>query len=120
MYTRHYFFAILFIMKSHYIFLVLVTIAGIIEAFGDSLLEKWGLVNKPIFLVIGMLIYFISTLLWAYSLRYETLSKAIVVVTAMNVIIAVCIGVFYFKESLSLVNKLGIVFAIVAIILIER
>ena len=106
-------------MKSN-LFLILVTFAGILEALGDVLLKKWGLANKNIFLYIGLGIYFISTLLWAYSLKYEYLSKAISIITVLNLLIVVLVGVLYFKESLTLINKIGILFAIIAIILIER
>jgi multidrug transporter EmrE-like cation transporter len=97
-----------------------VTFAGILEAFGDVLLEKWGLANKNIFLIIGMGIYFVSTLLWAHSLKYEYLSKAISIITVLNLLIVVLVGVLYFKESLTLINKIGILCAIVAIFLIEQ
>jgi len=65
------------------------------------------------------LIYFIGSVFWAISLKYEYLSKAISVFAVLNLIIVVLVGVLYFKEDLSLINKIGIGLGILSVILIE-
>jgi len=64
-------------------------------------------------------VYFIGTIFWAFSLRYDYLSKAISVFTILNLIVVVLVGVLYFNEQLSFVNKIGIVLGIASILLIE-
>lgn len=101
-------------------FLVLISAAAILEAVGDSILKKWAIDGKQIFFILGLIIYFAATLVWAFSLKYEFLSKAISIVTILNLIIVVLVGVLYFKEDLSWTNKIGILLGIISVVLIEK
>ena len=107
------------IFNTQALFFILVVVAAGLEAFGDVILKKWALDGKNIVFAFGLLVYFASTVIWAYSLKYEFLSKAISVVTILNLIIVVLVGVLYFNEQLTLLNKLGILLGIVSVILIE-
>lgn len=97
------------------------TILGVsLEILGDVFFKKWTILNKPILIWIGFVIYAIGALFWAFSLKYEMLSKAISIFTVLNLVIVALIGVVFFKESISLVGKIGIILGIISIILIER
>ena len=113
----------IFIMTSEialkFIFFGLIALAVALEVVGDVFFKKWSIDNKNILLYVGLLIYFISTIFWAISLKYEYLSKAISVFTVLNLVIVVLVGVLYFKEDLSLINKVGIGLGILSVILIE-
>ena len=102
-----------------YIFFGLMGLAVGLEVIADIFFKKWAMGNKTLLLGIGLLIYFAGTIFWAISLKYEHLSKAIAVFTVLNLIIIVLVGVIYFKEDLSLVNKIGIGLGILSVILIE-
>lgn len=102
-----------------FIFFFLIALAVSFEVFGDIFFKKWAIDNKNILLFIGLLIYFAGTIFWAVSLRYEYLSKAISIFTVINLIVIVLVGVLYFKEDLSLINKVGIALGILSVILIE-
>jgi multidrug transporter EmrE-like cation transporter len=104
-------------MKS--IFFGLIALAVALEVVGDIFFKKWSIDNKNILLYVGLLIYFVGTIFWAISLKYEPMSKAISVFTILNLVIIVFVGVIYFKENLSPINKVGIVLGILSIILIE-
>ncbi|MEK7635850.1 MAG: EamA family transporter [Patescibacteria group bacterium] len=95
------------------------SLAVALEIVADVLFKKWSLGNKNYLLIAGLAIYMIGTFFWAYSLKFEHLSKAISVFAVLNLIILVLVGVFIFKENLSLVNKIGIILGIIGIILIE-
>lgn len=101
------------------LFLILIVLATAFEVIGDVYFKKWSLGGKNILLVLGFVIYAIGTVLWALSLKYEFLSKAISILTLLNLIAVVLIGVLYFKENLSLINKIGIALGILSVILIE-
>lgn len=101
------------------IFLSLIVAAVIIETIGDIFLKRWALENKNIFFITGLAIYFVGSIFWIFSLRYEALSKAISIFTVLNLIIIVSVGVLYFKEDLSFVNKIGIAIGVLSIILME-
>ncbi|MEK6948344.1 MAG: SMR family transporter [Nanoarchaeota archaeon] len=100
-------------------FFGLIILAVILEVVGDVFFKKWSIESKNILLYIGLLIYFIGTVFWAISLKYEYISKAIPIFTVLNLIIVVIVGVLYFKEDLSLINKIGIGLGILSVILIE-
>jgi len=100
-------------------FWLLVFVAVMFEVVADILFKKWSIENKNILLAIGLAIYFVGTIFWAVSLKYEHLSKAIAVFTILNLVILVLAGIILFKENLSLANKIGIILGILSIILIE-
>ena len=102
-----------------YAFLILVLFAALFEASGDILLKKWTLFNEKIWFILGISVYFAATVIWAFALRYEFLSKAIIIVTVINVIAVVLFGVVYFNEHLSFTNKIGIVFGLISVALLE-
>lgn len=107
------------VIVSKYLFLILVTLAVALEVIADVLFKKWAIGNKNYLLMVGLVIYMIGTTFWAYSLRYEYLSKAISVFAVLNLIILVLVGVLFFKEDLSTTNKIGVILGILSVILIE-
>ncbi len=101
------------------VFFGLVALAVALEVVGDIFFKKWAVDSRNVLLYGGLLIYFIGTIFWAVSLKYEYLSKAISIFTVLNLIIIVLVGVLYFKEDLSLINKIGIGLGILSVVLIE-
>jgi len=99
--------------------LILILLAVSFEVVADILFKKWSIGNSNLFFSAGLLIYFIGTIFWAISLKYEYLSKAVSVFTILNLILLVIVGIILFKEDLSLVNKIGIGLGIISIVLIE-
>ncbi|HLD31772.1 MAG TPA: SMR family transporter [Patescibacteria group bacterium] len=105
-------------LKTAFFFLII--LAAIFEASGDIILKKWATDQKQFLFVLGIITYLAATVIWAFSLKYEFLSKAISVITILNLIIVVLVGVLYFKEDLSIINKLGIGLGIISVILIQH
>ena len=101
------------------VFFAIILVAVALEVIGDIFSKKWALGGKSIMIFLGLLIYFIGSVFWAFSLRYEYLSKAISAFTILNFIMVVLVGVIYFKENLSLTNKLGIALGIISLIMIQ-
>lgn len=106
-------------MNPKLVFFGLVALAVALEIAADILLKKWSIESRTAFLAIGLLVYFIGTVFWAVSLKYEHLSKAISLFTIFNLMCIALVGVFYFKEDLSLTNKIGIALGLVSVFLIE-
>lgn len=106
-------------MNFKALFFILIAMSVVFEVFADILFKKWAIGNKFYFLIIGLGIYFIGTVVWAFSLKYELLSKAVSIFTIANLIILVLAGVLVFNESLSFINKIGIALGILSVILIE-
>ena len=101
------------------IFFLLIIVAGSLEIAGDIFFKKWSLGGRSFLLIVGLMIYFIGSIFWAVSLKYEYLSKAISVFTVLNLLIVSLVGILYFKEDLSFINKIGISLGILSIILVE-
>ena len=100
-------------------FFILVIIAVVLEVIADIMFKKWSIESKNILLYIWILIYSVGTVLWAISLKFEYLSKAISIFAILNLVIISLVGILYFKEDLSYLNKLGIVLGVFSLILIE-
>lgn len=102
-----------------FIFFCLIILAVTIEVIADIFFKKWAIGGKNILLYVGAVIYIFGTIFWAFSLKYEQMSKAISVFTVLNLILIVLAGVIIFKENLSLANKIGIALGILSVILVE-
>lgn len=94
-------------------------LVAIIETVGDILFKFWAIQNKNLFLISGVLLYVIATIIFAFSLRYEALSKAISIFSIMTLILVVLAGFFIFKENVTIIQKIGILLGIISIVLIE-
>lgn len=106
-------------MSPKYLFTLLIAIAVTLEVIADILLKKWSMSAQWPLFAIGIFIYFLGTVSWAYSLRYEHLSKAIILFTLANLIVITFAGLIFFDEHLSRVNKIGILLGMLSIVMIE-
>lgn len=106
--------------KAKLIFFSLMAIAVAFELVGDFYFKKWSLEHSGWILGFGLLMYFIGTVFWAISLKYESLSKAILIFFILSMLGAVFIGVYFFKEELTMLNKLGILLGLLSVILVEQ
>jgi len=100
-------------------FFALIITAVLFEVVADIFFKKWSLNNKNILLAVGLLLYFIGTVFWAFSLKYEFLSTSASIFTILNLILIILAGVLFFGEQLSLINKVGIITGIISVILLE-
>lgn len=106
-------------MPPKIFFYIFIFLAVLLEMAGDIFLKKWVGDNRNIVLIIGLAVYFLGTIFWALSLRHEYLSKAISIFTVLNLVVVALVGVLYFKEHLSCINKVGIVLGVLSVILLE-
>lgn len=106
-------------MAPKLIFVFLITAGAFFELAGDIVLKYWAISNRGTLMVIGLLVYFIGSIFWAYSLRHETLSRSLIVFSLSYLILGALAGLLYFKETLTPRQLAGVGLALVAIILIE-
>lgn len=102
----------------NYLF-ILVPIVAILETSADILFKEWSIKNNYWLLAYSIALYGLATLAWAFSLKYQTLSKAIMIFSVITIICVVLTGVFFYNEELSFLAKVGVVLGIVSIVLLE-
>ncbi len=98
----------------------LLLIGSLAEAAADVLFKFWTIDNKILWLAIGIILYGIGTAVWAYSLKFEPLSKGIDIFTILNLIFVILAGLILFGEKLSLYSKVGIVLGVVSVSLMLK
>jgi len=103
----------------NYLFLSLVGGAVVLEVIADVLFKRWSLEGRSILLALGLALYFAGTVVWAYSLKYEYLSKAITVFTVLNLVLVILAGVLLFDEQLSTINKVGVALGVLSVVLVQ-
>lgn len=106
-------------MSTRISFLLLIALAVAFEVVADVLFKRWSLENRAILLGIGLGLYFIGTIFWAFSLRYDLLSRAVTFFTVANLLAAVLVGVFVFHDELTLVQKVGVGLGVASVLLLE-
>ena len=105
--------------QNRLVFLGLMALGIILEVSGDIFLKKWANDGRRWGFVTGFLLYLLGSIGWAWSLKYEGLSKAVTIFMLANVILALMAGHMIFGERLSPWNWLGVGLACAAIILCE-
>jgi glucose uptake protein len=106
-------------MLSKNLFFVLLILAVAMEIGADIFFKKWAMQNRMLLLAVGLALYLIGTAFWAYSLKYEQLSKAVIIFTVLNLIGVLLAGLLIFNEKLNLWNKLGVALGVASVILLQ-
>lgn len=101
--------------------LILILIGSLILTVGDIVMKKWvaGGANSLYLYVLGVGIYLGGTLFLAESFKYKNIAVASVIFILVNVAILVVISWYYFKESLSLMQLVGIALGIASVVILE-
>jgi len=102
-----------------YFFIILVVVVSILEVIGDVLFKEWIIKNNKYLLCLGIIAYLIATTFWAFSLKFQNLSKAVVIFGVLTVIIGVLVGVLLYKEPLTTLNIVGVILGLASIVLLE-
>lgn len=94
---------------------------GVTGAFGDILINRWAKSNGIGWLISSYVMWIVSVTLLGYFLRWErfTFSAAIFIAFVVHAMIAVVFDLLYFGGRLSKTEWIGIVFAAVALFLLE-
>lgn len=90
-----------------------------LEVGGDILFKKWSLAGSTFLLALGLLAYLLAAGCWAFSLKYETLSRAIFVFTIVNLVFGVLAGIILFGDQITFWQKIGMILGVISIALIE-
>lgn len=100
--------------------LFLMLLGASLEVVGDVAFKKWGQSSKTWFAWAGMLSYSAGSIAWMYALKNRDLGRTVVVFMMVNALLAVFLGVLLFDEKLTMGHKIGLVFALTALYLLEN
>jgi EamA domain-containing membrane protein RarD len=88
------------------------------ELIGDFLGKQWTLHKKSIFFFTSLSFYVIGNAFWLFAvLKGVGLTRGSVIFAIGQEIIAVAMGIVYFKESLSKKQFLGVILGLITIAL---
>lgn len=96
---------------------------SILGAIGDYFLRVAGSNGASVnvkLLCFGILLYALTAVGWFYSINHLKLSTVGVVYSLSTILFLTLLGTFYFQESLTLREGVGLVLAICAILLLGR
>ncbi len=104
---------------TQYLPFILLFVGGSVLTVGDIVMKKW-VVNNNIFLFVGGLaIYLVGLVFLAYSFKYKNIATASTIFVIFNIITLSIVSWFYFKETLSAVQLIGIALGIFSILFLE-
>jgi small multidrug resistance pump len=103
--------------------LALAVFIALVEIAGDFFIKLSGQGKEYInwkWFIPGFIIYSLTAFLWFFAIKHEKLFTAGIFFAISSVIFFVLISVFYFKESINAYEIVGIIFAIIALILLGK
>jgi multidrug transporter EmrE-like cation transporter len=99
--------------------IILLLIGGIILTVGDIFMKKWVNTNAHIFYFVGLVIYLIGLNFLAQSFKFKNIAVASLIFILVNIVTLSIVSWFYFKETLSPLQIAGMIFGIIAVIILE-
>ncbi len=99
--------------------LLLLFIGGLLLTAGDIIMKKWVINNSFYFYFFGIIIYLVALNFLAQSYKFKNIAIASMIFVIFNIITLSIVSWFYFKETLSPMQILGIVLGISSVIILE-
>jgi multidrug transporter EmrE-like cation transporter len=106
------------IIMNYLPFLILLA-GGSILTLGDIVMKKWIQAGHAGWYLLGLGVYLIGLNFLAQSFRYKNMAVASTIFVVCNVITLSLISWFYFKETLSPLQLVGIVLGLSSIFFLE-
>jgi len=102
-----------------YLPFILLFIGGSVLTIGDIVMKKWIANNNTNLFIIGLGIYLIGLIFLAHSFKYKNIAVASTIFVIFNVITLSIVSWFYFKETLTPFQVIGIFLGLSSIIFLE-
>jgi drug/metabolite transporter (DMT)-like permease len=101
--------------------LAFASLMALIDTIVLSLFKGYslGLIKWRAVVPIGMVLYSLHPYIFLQALNYESMTVMNLLFDVLSDISVTIMGLFYFKESLSAIKKVGLVFAFIGIVLLS-
>ncbi|MFA6305408.1 MAG: SMR family transporter [Candidatus Gracilibacteria bacterium] len=100
-------------------FYVLIAILNTLDLAAILCAKFWSTSKNPIFLALTILLFGGAGLCFALSLRYEGIAITNILWIAISVILVTIVGYFFFKETITLLQFLGIALITAGLVLVN-
>jgi len=91
----------------------------IFEALTDIFAKNWSMRETPWIAVASLMLYLIANSFWLFALKNGAdLSRGAIIFSVASAIIAVILGVVFYKEAVSRVQLIGLGVGIISLVLI--
>ena len=99
--------------------LVFLGLVIICEIVADVFSKEWSLKPHFYFLIGGIGFYLIANMAWLFSLKYGSgLARGVSIFSVSCTILAIIIGVVFYKEEVSSLQVIGMILGVIALVLI--
>jgi multidrug transporter EmrE-like cation transporter len=102
-----------------YLPLILLFAGGVILTAGDIVMKKWVSNHNALFFMIGLAIYLCGLVFLVHSYKYKNIAVASTMFVIFNVVTLSFVSWFYFKEGLSVLQMIGIIMGLGAVVVLE-
>lgn len=100
-------------------YFVLIFIASFLSAFTLPFLKQYLETNNYFFLTLAIVFHFLLLVLYIKLLQVDSMTQTFAIIKVLSIIMIIIIGVLFFNEKVNRKILFGIVFAIVAIYLLN-
>lgn len=91
----------------------------VFELIADVLAKSWSIKNITWYAVAALLSYLVANSFWLFALKNGSgLGRGAVIFSVVSAVIAVLLGVIFYKESLTKLQLIGIILGIVSLVFI--
>jgi len=104
---------------TQYLPFIILFIGGLVLTMGDIVMKKWVVNNNIPLFITGLAIYLIGLIFLAISFKYKNIAVASTIFVIFNIITLSLVSWFYFKETLTMFQLIGIAFGAISIIFLE-
>ena len=104
---------------TQYLPFILLFVGGSVLTVGDIVMKKWIVNNSCPLFIAGLAIYLVGLIFLAYSFKYKNIAVASTIFVIFNIITLSIVSWFYFKETLTTFQLVGITLGIGAILFLE-
>ncbi len=91
----------------------------VFEIVADVFAKEWALKSNPIFWICSLAGYIVANAFWLYAIKHGSgLARGATIFSVASAILAIIIGLLFYKEQVSLIQAVGMVVGLIAIVLI--
>ena len=99
--------------------IALLLVGGAVLTLGDIIMKKWVVGGGNWLYLAGMAVYLLGLVFLVETFKYKNIAIASTIFVIFNVIILTLISWVYYRETLSIIQILGIVMGIAAVVVLE-